>query len=92
MSFVKFFAVLALAAVVSAQVPADWTCPEALYDSLDACDCDCGAYDPDCDTLSFVRGCDPIEGNISFCDPEGTCVYVERVYAISLCAEPARRL
>mmetsp|Transcript_93264 Transcript_93264/g.129509 ORF Transcript_93264/g.129509 Transcript_93264/m.129509 type:complete len:125 (-) Transcript_93264:11-385(-) len=79
MSLTKFFLIFALVAVVSAQVPAEWTCPDAFFGSLDGCDCACGAYDPDCDTQTFPRGCDPVEGSVSYCDEFGECIYVERV-------------
>ncbi|MCP4501494.1 MAG: hypothetical protein GY822_16160, partial [Deltaproteobacteria bacterium] len=29
-------------------VPAEWTCDETYYGAADGCDCNCGAYDPDC--------------------------------------------
>ncbi len=51
-------------------VPAEWTCSAAWYDAGDDCDCDCGAYDPDCDdrTLDVVN-CAPG----SSCDKKGQC-------------------
>ena len=31
-------------------VPSSWTCNPLFYGSKDGCDCECGAWDPDCDT------------------------------------------
>src|SRR5205809_6614203 len=31
-------------------LPSTWTCPSGYYHTLDGCDCNCGAWDPDCDT------------------------------------------
>jgi hypothetical protein len=41
----------------AAIMPADYGCDEATFDSLDGCDCGCGAIDPDC----IGNGC--IDGN-----------------------------
>jgi hypothetical protein len=30
-------------------VPSTWTCNPLFYGSKDGCDCECGAWDPDCD-------------------------------------------
>jgi hypothetical protein len=50
-----------------------WTCGEATYKSggsYPACNCDCGAYDPDCDDpFSHVKGC----GKGQTCSKEGKC-------------------
>lgn len=52
------------------QVPWGWTCPESYYDSLDGCDCECGAYDPDCDLpLQIIYNCDSGE----YCSSSGVC-------------------
>jgi len=41
-----------------AGVPADWTCSESYYNALDGCDCNCGAWDPDCDVDGqWLYGC-----------------------------------
>ena len=38
--------------------PVAWTCSEDYYKASDDCDCNCGAYDPDCDNSSLrVYGC-----------------------------------
>ena len=50
--------------------PWEWTCDPAFYGTSDDCDCECGAYDPDCVDLKLrVVGC---EGG-AFCDAEGLC-------------------
>jgi len=36
----------------ASQVPTTWTCNAAFYGSNDGCDCNCGAWDPDCDVTS----------------------------------------
>ncbi len=52
------------------EVPAEWTCTPTYYDGLDGCDCDCGAYDPDCDDpAQTVYNC----GLGGTCLPDGTC-------------------
>lgn len=53
-------------------VPGSWYCSPDFYKDGYVCDCNCGAYDPDCDdeTLS-VYGCD--EGYI--CSSTGLCTY-----------------
>jgi len=39
-------------------VPDAWTCQKAWYDDGKACDCGCGAPDPDCeDPSAFIYGC-----------------------------------
>lgn len=49
-----------------AQVPAAWICPQESYAGLDLCDCDCGAWDPDCDEPDITPA--------SCKTPEGQCV------------------
>ena len=52
------------------QVPSSWTCHDSFYNSLDGCDCDCGAYDPDCDLSSQeTLNCDSGE----YCSSSGVC-------------------
>eukprot|EP00959_Pyramimonas_sp_CCMP1952_P166868 3487560-Pyramimonas_sp.AAC.1 len=36
------------------EVPSDWLCDPLFYGTDDGCDCECGAYDPDCSKLSFA--------------------------------------
>ena len=51
-------------------VPPAWTCNPTYYAASDACDCACGAYDPDCDDASVVvAGCKSLE----ICDKQGKC-------------------
>ena len=33
-------------------VPSTWTCNPLFYGSKDGCDCECGAWDPDCDATA----------------------------------------
>ena len=52
-----------------ASVPAEWTCDPAFYAAQDDCDCNCGAYDPDCNNAELtVVGC--LSG---VCASDGTC-------------------
>lgn len=57
-----------------------WFCPESYYGTRDGCDCECGAYDPDCDDPS-----QPILNCPSgyHCGPSGRCLDEE--------GRPARR-
>lgn len=51
-------------------IPAEWTCRTRDYGNGNACHCDCGAYDPDCDNPNRpVSGCAP--GGV--CQGDGTC-------------------
>lgn len=50
-------------------VPPGWTCNPDFYNALDGCDCECGAYDVDCDDDDFVFGC--ADGQT--CDSLGHC-------------------
>jgi hypothetical protein len=60
---------------VSDGVPASWTCNPGLYDNNIACNCDCGASDPDCANVTLpVEGC---EVGALGCDAVGSCVYPE---------------
>ncbi len=52
------------------EVPAEWTCNRTWYAASDDCDCDCGAWDPDCANPSLtVLGC--AEGQV--CAGPGMC-------------------
>lgn len=54
----------------SSVVPAGWTCSRSYYDAGDDCDCDCGAYDPDCDSPELeILNCE--DGQT--CDDDGEC-------------------
>lgn len=51
-------------------IPESWICLRDYYAAGDDCDCDCGAYDPDCDdpqqrVVNCARG--------SACNDDGTC-------------------
>ncbi len=54
----------------SRSVPAGWTCSASFYDAGDDCDCDCGAYDPDCDS-PWLRLLNCEAGQT--CDDDGEC-------------------
>jgi len=63
-------------------IPTNWTCDPSNYNASDGCDCNCGAYDPDCDNDKFtVYGCEFI--NDSICLPNGTCTtrYIPPLWA-----------
>ena len=58
--------------VTADDVPSDWICPPGYYGTLDGCDCDCGAYDPDCDRDDqTVYNC----GFLGVCGASGTCAF-----------------
>uniref|UniRef100_A0A7S4PC76 LNR domain-containing protein n=1 Tax=Paramoeba aestuarina TaxID=180227 RepID=A0A7S4PC76_9EUKA len=47
----------------SHSIPSSWSCPDSFYASRDGCDCECGAWDPDCDDPAQSLGllyCDEI--------------------------------
>ena len=51
--------------------PAAWTCDPGRYGAHDACDCGCGAVDPDCSIPGLpVRGC---TGRDATCSSSGAC-------------------
>ncbi len=50
--------------------PAEWTCDLSYYATLDGCDCECGAYDPDCALGQETLRCDFLQT----CNDEGKCV------------------
>ena len=50
-----------------ADVPATWTCNPLFYGSKDGCDCECGAWDPDCDATPYsqkVFNCDTMNNEV----------------------------
>lgn len=58
-----------------ASVALTWTCPEDFYASGDGCDCNCGSWDPDCDTQDWVYGCtDDQDGDTIYSSYDFTCV------------------
>ena len=50
-------------------VPAGWTCDPSYYGDQQGCDCNCGAYDIDCDAGQEVLNC----GFGAVCNLDGTC-------------------
>lgn len=51
-------------------IPADWLCDDEIYANDDGCDCDCGAYDPDCDDPEQdLFNCPPG----AWCNGDGVC-------------------
>lgn len=58
-------------ACVNPEMPASWTCDADWYAAGDDCDCQCGAYDPDCDDPDLrILNCEDGET----CGSDGTCV------------------
>lgn len=51
------------------QVPASWFCDPSYYGVGDDCDCNCGAYDPDCDLPLPVLNC----RGTQTCSLDGVC-------------------
>ncbi len=50
--------------------PPQWTCASTKYGASDGCDCNCGAYDPDCDKQPVpAYNCNPNE----VCTKSGKC-------------------
>ena len=48
-------------------VPTTWTCNPLFYGSKDGCDCECGAWDPDCETTTYsqkVFNCDTTNNEV----------------------------
>jgi hypothetical protein len=48
-------------------VPATWMCNPLFYGSKDGCDCECGAWDPDCDVTTYnqkVFNCDTTNNQV----------------------------
>jgi hypothetical protein len=46
---------------IRSDVPSTWTCNPLFYGSKDGCDCECGAWDPDCEVTTYsqkVFNCD----------------------------------
>jgi len=52
--------------------PSAWHCAASWWDSLDGCDCNCGAYDPDCTASGqTLHGCTGL--NNPTCTTSGLC-------------------
>jgi hypothetical protein len=48
-------------------VPTTWTCNPLFYGSKDGCDCECGAWDPDCEVTTYnqkVFNCDTTNNQV----------------------------
>ena len=48
-------------------IPATWTCNPLFYGSKDGCDCECGAWDPDCEVTKYsqkVFNCDTTNNEV----------------------------
>ena len=59
-------------------IPSTWTCSPLYYNASDGCDCNCGAYDPDCVMqMDIVLNCD--QGLGATCTMDGKCVYNDTV-------------
>lgn len=50
-------------------IPSSWTCVDSYYGTNDGCDCECGAWDPDCDANASSFSC----GFFGTCVQPGTC-------------------
>jgi hypothetical protein len=59
-------------------VPSGWTCSPWAYNSGDACDCGCGAWDPDCDTSTVIDGC-AVSQLVSCSTLTNNCEYAEDI-------------
>jgi hypothetical protein len=49
------------------EVPTTWTCNPLFYGSKDGCDCECGEWDPDCETTPYfqkVFNCDTTNNEV----------------------------
>ena len=56
--FMAKMRIIAGAESTGSSAPDTWTCEEDFYDAGDGCDCNCGAWDPDCsDPSADVYGC-----------------------------------
>jgi hypothetical protein len=63
--------------------PEGWTCNPAWFAAGDSCDCNCGAYDPDCDDAQLlVGGC----GENGACDTSGQCEIKANTGGVAACA------
>jgi hypothetical protein len=58
----------------SLQVPVAWTCNNRQYGSGDGCQCNCGAFDPDCDDMSAVATDCPNRDDVCIPGPENSAI------------------
>jgi hypothetical protein len=66
------------------EAPSSWTCYDSFYDTLDGCDCNCGAYDPDCYWSSQeLHNCASGE----YCSGSGVCTPSSPSSSSSYCDE-----
>jgi hypothetical protein len=57
---------------IAESAPRSWSCDAEWYGAEDGCDCECGAYDPDCvEDVDTVFNCEDFESPV--CSPHGTC-------------------
>lgn len=58
-------------------IPPEWKCDKTYYNDSKICNCECGAYDPDCDNPDLpVMNCDHFFFNSTgTCSKEGRCVF-----------------
>jgi hypothetical protein len=64
-------------------VPTSWTCNPLFYGSKDGCDCECGAWDPDCETTTYnqkVFNCDTTNNQVRCVDRMATTAAIEAGY------------
>jgi hypothetical protein len=72
--------------------PQSWTCPAENYGNGQACNCECGAFDPDCSTSSCLPGDPACSGGpgeslpIVGCEAEEVCV-IDPLNQQTMCAE-----
>lgn len=63
--------------------PSSWTCSLAFYSGQDGCDCNCGAFDPDClDIEQVVLNCPRLE---DICSDDGTCLSNYSIPSVWVC-------
>ena len=54
-------------------VPYEWTCDHSFYGTGDGCDCECGAWDPDCEDASLQTYNCPSPSDVCAKAGGGTC-------------------
>eukprot|EP00727_Mastigamoeba_balamuthi_P010346 m51a1_g5934 putative serine-threonine protein (1453) ;mRNA; r:92638-98368 len=57
-----------------AHLPAGWSCSPAAYSDRRACDCECGAFDPDCANASIGSAAAQCTAAGEACNSSGHCV------------------
>ena len=56
------------------QVPGAWQCNPRHYGSGDGCQCNCGAFDPDCESMAAVATDCPNHDDVCIPGPENTAI------------------